>query len=156
MPQKVQKSQGYLSGSWWVAWLRYPAKRRVAPGWHCWQVCTTFSRDNVVETCQKCHPGATRRFAGYLSHATHHDPDKYPWLFWTFWGMTGLLVGTFVVSGAHTLLWLPRAMQMRRELREAEEEEQRALEAGAASLDESKMVPEEAVPGPDGGPEREE
>jgi hypothetical protein len=115
-----------------------------------------LSRDNVVETCQKCHPGATRRFAGYLSHATHHDPAKYPWLFWTFWGMTGLLVGTFIVSGAHTLLWLPRAFQMRRELREAEEEEQRALEAGAASLDEGKMVPEDAVPGPDPDPERGE
>jgi hypothetical protein len=87
-----------------------------------------LSRENVVATCQKCHPGASRRFAGYLSHATHHDPQKYPWLFWTFWGMTGLLVGTFVVGGAHTLLWLPRALQMRRELKEAEEAEERALE----------------------------
>ncbi len=74
-----------------------------------------LSHDNVVGTCQKCHPGATRRFAGYLTHATHHDPDKYPFLFWTFWGMTGLLIGTFVLGGAHTLLWLPRALQMRRE-----------------------------------------
>ncbi len=74
-----------------------------------------LSRENVVATCQNCHPGATRRFAGYLSHATHHDPAKYPWLFWTFWAMTGLLIGTFTLSGAHTLLWLPRALQMRRE-----------------------------------------
>jgi len=22
---------------------------------------------------------------GYLTHATHHDPAKYPFLFWTFW-----------------------------------------------------------------------
>jgi uncharacterized protein with PIN domain len=86
-----------------------------------------LSRENVVATCQKCHPGASRRFAGYLSHATHHDPKKYPWLFWTFWGMTGLLVGTFVIGGAHTLLWLPRAFQMRRELKEAEEAEEREL-----------------------------
>jgi hypothetical protein len=90
-----------------------------------------LSRPNVVATCQKCHPGATRRFAGYLTHATHHDPRTYPWLFWTFWGMTGLLVGTFVVSGAHTLLWLPRAFKMRRELREAEEREERELERQA-------------------------
>jgi hypothetical protein len=73
-----------------------------------------LSRDNVVATCQKCHSGATRRFAGYLTHATHHDPAKYPWLFWTFWAMTGLLVSTFVLGGIHTLLWLPRALQMRR------------------------------------------
>jgi cytochrome b subunit of formate dehydrogenase len=74
-----------------------------------------LNRANVVATCQKCHPGATRRFAGYLTHATHHDPAKYPWLFWTFWGMTGLLVGTFAFGGVHTLLWLPRALKIRRE-----------------------------------------
>ena len=87
-----------------------------------------LTRENVVATCQKCHPGATRRFAGYLSHATHHDPQKYPWLFWTFWGMTGLLIGTFVIGGAHSLLWLPRAFQMRRELKAAEEAEEREFE----------------------------
>lgn len=73
-----------------------------------------LSHENVVETCKKCHPGANRQFAGYLTHATHHDPQKYPYLFYTFWGMTGLLVGTFVVGGLHTALWLPRALQMRR------------------------------------------
>jgi hypothetical protein len=111
-----------------------------------------LSRENVLQTCQKCHPGATRRFAGYLTHATHHDPDKYPWLYWTFWGMTALLVGTFVVSGAHTLLWLPRAMQMRRELREAEEAEQRALDVEAAQLDEDKVDREEEPPRTDTEP----
>lgn len=79
-----------------------------------------LSRDNVVGTCQQCHPGATRRFAGYLSHATHHDKKKYPILFFTFWGMTALLVGTFTISGLHTLLWLPRALKMRRELKAEE------------------------------------
>jgi len=74
-----------------------------------------LSRANVVATCQKCHAGATRRFAGYLTHATHHDADKYPILFWVFWAMTGLLVVTFTVGGIHTLLWLPRALKMRRE-----------------------------------------
>ncbi len=86
-----------------------------------------LSRANVVATCRKCHSDATRRFAGYLTHATHHDPKKYPFLFWSFWGMTALLVGTFVVGGVHTLLWLPRAVEMRRELRA---EERRAAEAG--------------------------
>jgi uncharacterized protein with PIN domain len=81
-----------------------------------------LSRANVAATCQKCHAGATRRFAGYLTHATHHDPRKYPFLFYTFWGMTALLLGTFVIGGLHTLLWLPRAFQMRRQLRAAEGE----------------------------------
>ncbi len=91
-----------------------------------------LSRANVVATCRKCHSDATRRFAGYLTHATHHDPKKYPFLFWTFWGMTTLLVGTFTISGVHTLLWLPRALKMRRELRE---EEARERQAGEASSD---------------------
>jgi uncharacterized protein with PIN domain len=81
-----------------------------------------LSRANVAATCQKCHAGATRRFAGYLTHATHHDPRKYPFLFYTFWGMTALLLVTFVLGGAHTLLWLPRAFQMRKELRAEEAE----------------------------------
>jgi len=85
-----------------------------------------LSRANVVATCRKCHSDATRRFAGYLTHATHHDPKKYPFLFWSFWGMTALLVGTFIVGGVHTLLWLPRAVEMRRELRA---EERRAAQA---------------------------
>lgn len=75
-------------------------------------------RNNVVKTCQKCHTNANKQFAGYFTHATHHDPNKYPWLFWTFYGMTGLLVGTFLIAGIHTLLWLPRSLQWRRKLKE--------------------------------------
>lgn len=73
-----------------------------------------LSRQNIVQTCQQCHPGVNKRFAGYLTHSTHHDPKKYPWIFWTFWSMTALLVGTFLASGLHTLLWLPKSLQMRR------------------------------------------
>ena len=94
-----------------------------------------LSRENVVETCQKCHPGATRRFAGYLTHATHHDPGKYPFLYWTFWGMTTLLVGTFVVGGVHTLLWIPRALQMRRELGAARAAEREGVSAPPAAAE---------------------
>jgi hypothetical protein len=32
-------------------------------------------------------------------------------------------VGTFVISGVHTLLWLPRAFQMRRERSRAQQQE---------------------------------
>ena len=90
-----------------------------------------LSRANVVATCQKCHATATRRFAGYLTHATHHDPKKYPFLFWTFWGMTTLLVSTFVISGMHTLLWLPRALEMRRDLKAEEARAEAARLNGA-------------------------
>jgi hypothetical protein len=82
-----------------------------------------LSRNNVVETCKTCHPAANRQFAGYLTHATHHDPDKYPFLFWAFWGMTGLLIGTFFIAGVHTLLWLPRSLEWRRKLKKMHETE---------------------------------
>jgi cytochrome b subunit of formate dehydrogenase len=76
-----------------------------------------LSRQNIVKTCGNCHPSSHRNFAGYLTHATHHDREKYPILFYTFWFMTLLLVGTFLVAGAHTLLWLPRSWQLMRERR---------------------------------------
>jgi hypothetical protein len=76
-----------------------------------------LSHENIVETCKTCHKNAHRQFAGYFTHATHHDPEKYPILFWTFWGMTGLLVSTFFLAGLHTLLWLPRSLKWKRELK---------------------------------------
>lgn len=81
-----------------------------------------LARANIVETCGQCHEAAHLQFAGYLSHATHHDRTKYPILFYTFWFMTTLLVGTLVVAGTHTLLWLPRswqAMKKHKEMRKA-------------------------------------
>jgi cytochrome b subunit of formate dehydrogenase len=67
-----------------------------------------LSRDNVVETCGQCHEGSHRQFAGYLTHATHHDSDRYPYLFWSFWGMTALLVGTLSFALLHSLAWVTR------------------------------------------------
>jgi len=76
---------------------------------------STLSHWNVVETCGKCHPKAHRQFAGYLSHATHHDKDKYPFLFYSFWFMTILLVGTLSFALLHTLAWLWRLLRTRGE-----------------------------------------
>jgi cytochrome b subunit of formate dehydrogenase len=73
-----------------------------------------LSRANIVKTCGKCHTGSHRQFAGYLTHATHHDPKRYPFLFYTFWGMTTLLVGTLAAAGAHTALWLRRSLAEKR------------------------------------------
>ncbi len=91
---------------------------------------SALSRDNIVQTCQKCHPNATKGFTKYLSHATHKDPKKYPFLFYTFWGMTLLLLGTFSVSFLHTLLWLPRSFKLRKKMKELH---------ASSSHDKSKM-----------------
>ncbi|MBN2773639.1 MAG: cytochrome b/b6 domain-containing protein [Prolixibacteraceae bacterium] len=65
---------------------------------------------NIVKTCQKCHTDANMKFTQYLTHATHYNKDKFPWLFYTFWAMTGLLLTVFIFFGLHTLLWLPRSL----------------------------------------------
>jgi len=67
-----------------------------------------LSRRNIVETCSACHSGANIRFTGYLTHATHHDPERYPFLYWAFWAMTTLLVGTLSFASLHTAAWLWR------------------------------------------------
>jgi len=72
---------------------------------------SSVGSQNIVETCKKCHPDANERFTGYLTHATHHNKTKYPVLYYTFWGMTSLLVGVFGFFGIHLLLWLPRSLQ---------------------------------------------
>jgi cytochrome b subunit of formate dehydrogenase len=72
---------------------------------------------HIVDTCKQCHADANMRFTGYLTHATHHDPDKYPALYYTYWAMTVLLVGVFGFFGLHTMLWLPRSFRALRERR---------------------------------------
>lgn len=74
--------------------------------------------ENIVATCQQCHADASKRFTGYLTHATHNNKSEYPWLYYTFWAMTTLLVSVFIFFGVHTLLWLPRSIQAMRKKKE--------------------------------------
>ncbi len=78
---------------------------------------STLSHKNVVSTCAKCHPGAHRQFAGYLTHATHHDPKKYPYIFYAYWFMTILLLSTLSFFILHTLMWLWRLWRTRKQWR---------------------------------------
>ncbi|MFO0980252.1 MAG: cytochrome c3 family protein [Planctomycetota bacterium] len=77
-----------------------------------------LSRNHIVATCGKCHAGSNPQFAGYLTHANHHDPEQYPALYWAFVAMTTLLLGTFAFFGLHTLAWLPRSWRMRKSYRQ--------------------------------------
>jgi len=87
---------------------------------------STVGFNNIVETCQQCHSDANERFTGYLTHATHHDPVRYPILYYTYWAMTILLVSVFTFFGIHTLMWLPRSFrQMRKRRRYGKEEKSR-------------------------------
>jgi len=82
---------------------------------------SSVGQRHIVDTCRQCHADAGARFTGYLTHATHHDPVKYPILYYTYWAMTLLLVGVFAFFGLHTLLWLPRSFRHMWHRRKAEE-----------------------------------
>ncbi len=82
---------------------------------HVFDPKSTVSAERIVETCAKCHPGANEGFVQYIAHGTHNDREKYPLLFWAYWGMTGLLVGTMVFFGLHSLLWMIRLWTTRAE-----------------------------------------
>jgi cytochrome b subunit of formate dehydrogenase/nitrate/TMAO reductase-like tetraheme cytochrome c subunit len=75
------------------------AKSMLAPG------------PNKVATCRKCHPSANEKFTQFEPHADHTDRAKFPILFYTFYGMTGLLYFTFAFFGVHTLLWFLRSLK---------------------------------------------
>ncbi len=91
-----------------------------------------LSRQNIVHTCQTCHPKADASFAEYVPHANPLDGKNYPALHYTFVFMTILLVGVFTFFGGHTLLWLLRSVYLywhdSKTFREAKVETQRGDE----------------------------
>jgi len=80
---------------------------------------SSINPGNIVQTCSKCHPKATKNFAKYYPHAEHGDKDNYPILYYTYMSMTGLLAGTFAIFWIHTLLWMFRGFVENREKRAA-------------------------------------
>ncbi len=68
-----------------------------------------LSSTNIVATCKKCHPGATKGFTQYLPHANPLDREHYPLLYLVFMAMTALLIGTFGFFGLHTAFWIFRS-----------------------------------------------
>lgn len=78
---------------------------------------STVSQARLLETCRRCHPNATEKFALYDPHADKHDKARNPVLYYASGFMTVLLAGVFGVFGLHALLWLPRSFVARRQKR---------------------------------------
>ncbi len=59
--------------------------------------------------CAKCHEGANASFAAYVIHEPNPSMagtlKTFPILFYAFWTMMAIAVGTFVVFLPHTVLW---------------------------------------------------
>jgi len=76
---------------------------------------STVHPDNLTKTCSQCHSKATYLFTKFYAHGEQTDRKKYPLLYYTFIGMTGLLLSTFTVFWIHTLLWMFRGFVENRE-----------------------------------------
>lgn len=75
---------------------------------------SSVARANLVETCGACHEHARPRFVEYDSHPDPFDRERNPAIFYSFWFMNSLLIGTLTVFGLHTLLWWIRTTIDRR------------------------------------------
>ncbi|HEU0265335.1 MAG TPA: cytochrome C [Geobacterales bacterium] len=73
----------------------------------------------LVSTCGQCHRNSSPLFTQFYPHGEYRDRQHFPILFWTYVGMTALLVMVFNIFWLHSLLWLFRGFVENRQ-REAE------------------------------------
>jgi cytochrome b subunit of formate dehydrogenase len=64
--------------------------------------------DNRLETCRKCHQGATAGFVTFEPHATTDDYGRYPYMWIASKFMAALIIGVFLFFWTHTALWFHR------------------------------------------------
>jgi cytochrome b subunit of formate dehydrogenase len=69
---------------------------------------STVHPGNRLETCRKCHAGATKGFVTFEPHATTHDFERYPHVWVASKFMIALLIGVFLFFWTHTALWFYR------------------------------------------------
>ena len=69
--------------------------------------------------CAKCHEGASASYASYVVHAPNPSLagtlQSFPVLFYAFWIMIVIAVGTFAVFLPHTALWGIRELFIKKE-----------------------------------------
>ena len=74
--------------------------------------------------CAKCHEGSSASFASYVVHSPNpadmNTRKTFPLLFYVFWGMVTLTVGTFLFALPHAALWGVRELFIKEEKAEGE------------------------------------
>jgi cytochrome b subunit of formate dehydrogenase/nitrate/TMAO reductase-like tetraheme cytochrome c subunit len=71
---------------------------------------STVHKNNLVQTCAKCHQNANPSFATYNPHPEPDNPEKGFWVYAVNTFMKWLLTGVFGFFGLHTILWLQRSI----------------------------------------------
>jgi len=69
---------------------------------------------NRLTTCRTCHADATEGFITFQPHATTHDRERYPYMWWTAKFMMALIIGVFLFFWTHCLLWFYREYKDRK------------------------------------------
>jgi cytochrome b subunit of formate dehydrogenase len=64
--------------------------------------------DKRLDTCRKCHAGATAGFVTFEPHATTHDYERYPYMWIASKFMAALIIGVFLFFWTHSALWFYR------------------------------------------------
>ena len=69
---------------------------------------SSVSKENIAETCGRCHPGANANFAGFQVHVNPHDP-RSSWVVFVFWlAYVSLITVVFTFAAVHTSLYVYR------------------------------------------------
>lgn len=76
---------------------------------------STVYGDNRLQTCRKCHEGATAGFMTFEPHGDKNNREKYPQMWFAYRFMAGLLIGTFAFFWLHSALWFYREYKDRKE-----------------------------------------
>ena len=70
--------------------------------------------DNRLETCRKCHAGATKGFVTFEPHGTAHNFARFPIIWIASKFLLLLIAGTLVFFWSHAALWLFREYKERK------------------------------------------
>jgi cytochrome b subunit of formate dehydrogenase len=70
--------------------------------------------DNRIQTCQKCHAGATAGLASFEPHGTPHNFARYPGIWLASKFLLVMIAGTFVFFWSHTAMWFYREYRERK------------------------------------------
>ncbi len=66
------------------------------------------AKENLPQTCGKCHEEVNANFVEFQAHADHRNREKNPEVFYTWLGMTVLLLSVLAFFVPHALLWFLR------------------------------------------------
>jgi hypothetical protein len=102
-------------------------KEPIASNGHYYSLMNPIRRHAYV--CAKCHEGASASYASYVVHAPNPSLagtlQSFPVLFYAFWIMIVIAVGTFALFLPHTILWGIRELFIKKEKTDREPDDKK-------------------------------